>query len=72
MKQAGGAAWVSPMEEKMNMADVEKFLASDKAKVLACGTCLAIRKQESNEKCPEGKLEDFYNLVAENDKVLTF
>ena len=58
---------------KFNIKEqVEKFLASDKAKILACSTCLAIRKQESNEKCPEGKLEDFYNLVAENDKVLTF
>lgn len=51
---------------------VEKFLQSDKAKILACGTCLAIRKQESNEKCPQGRLEDYYDLVAENDKVLTF
>lgn len=51
---------------------VERFLQSDRAKILACGTCLAIRKQESNEKCPQGRLEDYYDLVAENDKVLTF
>ena len=51
---------------------VEKFLSSDKAKILACGTCLAIRKQGSSEECPEGRLEDFYDLVTRNDKVLTF
>ena len=51
---------------------VEKFFQSDKAKILACGTCLAIRKQESSKECPEGRLEDFYDVVAENDKVLTF
>ena len=51
---------------------VGKFLSSDKANILACGTCLAIRKQESNEECPEGGMEDWYRLIAENDKVLTF
>jgi len=51
---------------------VERFLQSDKSKILACGTCLAIRKQGRSEECPEGRLEDFYDLVAENDKVLTF
>ena len=51
---------------------VEKFLSSEKAKILACGTCLAIRKQESNEECPEGGMEDWYRLVAGSDKVLTF
>src|SRR3990170_636650 len=51
---------------------IEKFLSSDKAKILACGTCLAIRKQGSSKECPEGKLEDLYYVVAENDKVLTF
>lgn len=51
---------------------VKKFLQSDKAKILACGTCLAIRKLGSSEKCPQGRLEDYYDLVFENDKVLTF
>ena len=51
---------------------VEKFLSSDKAQILACGTCLAIRKQGSSKECPEGGMEDWYRLIAENDKVLTF
>src|SRR3989337_3847390 len=51
---------------------VGKFLSSDKAKILACGTCLAIRKQGSSEECPEGRLDDFYDLVTRNDKELTF
>ncbi len=51
---------------------VEKFLRSDNAHIIACGTCLAIRKQGSSKECPEGGIEDLYNLVAESDKVLTF
>lgn len=51
---------------------VEKFLQSENAQIIACGTCMAIRKQGSTEKCPEGSIEDWYRLVAESDKVLTF
>lgn len=51
---------------------VETFLQSDKAGIIACGTCLAIRKQGSSKECPEGGIEDLYNLVADSDKVLTF
>jgi len=58
---------------KFNIKEqVEKFLQSDRAQVLACGTCLTIRKQGSTKECPEGSIEDWYRLVAENDKVLTF
>lgn len=51
---------------------VVRFLQSDKAKIVACGTCMAIRKQGSSKECPEGGMEDLYRLVAESDKVLTF
>ena len=50
---------------------VEKFLESG-GTLIACGTCLAIRKQASGEECPAGNMEDFYRIVAESDKVLTF
>ena len=51
---------------------VETFLQSDKARIIACGTCMAIRKQGGSQECPEGGIEDLYNLVADSDKVLTF
>ena len=51
---------------------VEKFLSSDKAQIIACGTCLTLRKQGSTEECPEGNLEDWYRIISESDKVLTF
>src|SRR3989344_9515402 len=43
---------------------VGKFLQSDKASIIACGTCMTIRKQDSTKECPEGGIEDLYNLVA--------
>ena len=51
---------------------VEKFLQSENAQIIACGTCLAIRKQGSTKECPEGSIEDWYRIVSESDKVLTF
>ena len=50
---------------------VEQFLESG-GKIIACGTCLAIRKQKGGKECPAGNLEDWYRIVSENDKVLTF
>ena len=51
---------------------VERFLQSDNAKIVACGTCMAIRKQGSTQECPEGGIEDLYKLVSDSDKVITF
>lgn len=50
---------------------VQKFLESD-GKIVACGTCMSIRKQKSTQECPAGGIEDLYNLIADSDKVLTF
>lgn len=59
--------------EKFNIKDqVDIFLQSDRAKILACGTCLKLRHQESSESCPISGLEDLYSLVADADKLLTF
>ncbi len=51
---------------------VNAFLQSEKAEIIACRTCMKSRNQESTEICPMGGLEDFYSLVATSDKVLTF
>ena len=59
--------------DKYNISQqVDTFLQSGKAKIIACGTCMKLRHQESTKTCPMGGLEDFYSLVANSDKVLTF
>lgn len=50
---------------------VQKFLESN-GQIVACGTCMAIRKQSTSKECPEGGLEDLYRLVSDSDKVITF
>jgi uncharacterized protein involved in oxidation of intracellular sulfur len=50
---------------------VQKFLESN-GQIVACGTCMAIRKQKDSQKCPAGGIEDLYNLITDSDKILTF
>lgn len=40
--------------------------------ILACGTCLKLRKSEGSELCPVSTMKDLYTLIKESDHVLTF
>ena len=58
--------------EKFNVKQqIDTFLLSKKAKIIACGTCMKLRQQQSTQTCPLGGLEDLYSLVAASDKILT-
>ncbi len=59
--------------EKFNIKQqIDTFLSSEKAEIIACGTCMNIRHQQSSKSCPMGGIEDLYSLIATSDKVLTF
>ena len=63
----------SGSSEKFNIQEqVKEFLLSDKAQILACGTCLKLREQEAIKTCPISSLNDLYLLIKESDKILTF
>lgn len=40
--------------------------------ILACGTCLKIRKKGSTELCSISTMQDLVDLTVESDRVLTF
>lgn len=40
--------------------------------ILACGTCLKIRKLEGSEICPLSTMQDLHELIRYSDKVLSF
>jgi uncharacterized protein involved in oxidation of intracellular sulfur len=50
---------------------MEEFIMM-KGEIFACGTCLKIRKQESNELCPISTMNDMYEIVKWSDKLITF
>ena len=41
-------------------------------KILACGTCLKLRHSQGTELCPLSTMKDFYDMVKESDKVVSF
>lgn len=52
-------------------SEAEKFVSSGGI-VLACGTCLKAREQESTNLCPMSNLKELYTVVKESDKVVCF
>jgi len=51
---------------------VNHFLGSSSAKIIACETCMNIREKKDSRDCPKGGIVDLYNLIVESDKVITF
>lgn len=68
-----GVEYEAGSSEKFNIKEqAGEFIKSDKAKIMACGTCLKFREQESTATCPISTMKDLYELVRGCDKVLTF
>ncbi len=68
-----GVEYANSTSSQFNVREqVEKFLRSENAQIIACGTCMTARKQGNSKECPEGGIEDLYHLIAESDKVISF
>lgn len=68
-----GVEYETGSSEKYNIQEqTTEFLKSEKAKILACGTCLKSRNQEATNTCPMSSMKDLYELVRDCDKILTF
>jgi uncharacterized protein involved in oxidation of intracellular sulfur len=68
-----GVEYEKTSNNKFNVKEqVSKFLSSEKAVILACGTCLQSRSQESTDTCPISTLKDSYDVIEWSDKLLTF
>lgn len=68
-----GVEYEKGNSEKFNIQEqVERFLVSPNAQILACGTCLKARNREGTKTCPINTLEDLYYLIKESDKIVAF
>jgi len=60
--------------------DTDKFKVTEQmhsfidnhGEILACGTCLKIRKSEGSDMCPLSTMKDLYGIIKESDKIVTF
>lgn len=50
---------------------METFVAAG-GQILACGTCLKIRKTEGSALCPVSTMADLYTIIKQSEKVITF
>ncbi|MFO7967230.1 MAG: DsrE family protein [Archaeoglobaceae archaeon] len=57
--------------DKFNVSEQINSFVDNGGELLACGSCLEIRKSESGV-CPISTMKDMYEVVINNDKVLTF
>ena len=57
--------------EKFDVAEVLKKFLDSKGNLMACGTCLKVRQQESGV-CPVSTMPQLVKLIADSDKVVTF
>jgi uncharacterized protein involved in oxidation of intracellular sulfur len=55
--------------EAFNVTEQMRSLVDSGGAILACGTCLNIRRSEWSEMCPLSPLEDLYEIVKESDKI---
>ena len=68
-----GVEYEKSASEKFNINEqVEKFLGFAKAGILACRTCLEIRRQKETKTCPMNSINDLYSLIKESDKIINF
>ena len=69
---ASGVEYESLNSEKFNIIELAKKLLDKGGEILACGTCLNLRKKDSTELCPLSNINDLYDLIRDCDKTITF
>lgn len=69
---ASGVEYESLNSEKFNIIELAQKLLDEGGEILACGTCLNLRKKDSTELCPLSTIKDLYELVRDCDKTVTF
>ena len=59
-------------DERFDIKRQVDLLVERDGKVMACGTCLTLRKMKGSETCPTSTMTDLLALVKGSDRVLTF
>ena len=58
--------------DKFNITKQIYSFTDNGDKILACGSCLKIHQTEDSKTCKFSSMEDFYAIVKESDKIVTF
>jgi len=59
-------------DPKFKVQEEARTLLDAGGQLLACGTCLKLRRSAGSELCPMSTLKDLYEIVRDSDRVLMF
>ncbi len=59
-------------DPKFNVREQAQAMLDAGGQFLACGTCLKLRQSGGSEICPLSTLKDFYEVVRDSDRLVTF
>jgi sulfur relay (sulfurtransferase) complex TusBCD TusD component (DsrE family) len=59
-------------DAKFNVKEQAQAVLGAGGQFLACGTCLKLRQSAGSEICPLSTLKDFYEIVRDCDRLVTF
>lgn len=68
---ANGVECESLDKGKFQVTEQIKEFLSLGGENLACGTCLTVRGADATDVCPMSTMEDLYNVIEQNDKVIS-
>ncbi len=58
--------------EQFKITEQMQAFVENGGQILACGTCLKIRKSAGSDICPLSTMKDLYEILIQSDKVITF
>jgi len=58
--------------EKFDVKRQIKEFLQMKGEILACGTCLELRKDKGSKACKFSSMYDLYEIINQSDRVITF
>jgi uncharacterized protein involved in oxidation of intracellular sulfur len=59
-------------DPRFNVREQAEAVLAAGGQFLACGTCLKLRQSGGSEICPLSTLKDFYEIVRDSDRLVTF
>tara|TARA_B100000900_G_C20434539_1_gene656417 strand:- start:501 stop:821 length:321 start_codon:yes stop_codon:yes gene_type:complete len=69
---ASGVEYESLNTQKFNIIELAQNLLDEGGEILACGTCLNLRKQDSTDLCRISNMKVLYELINDCHKTVTF
>jgi uncharacterized protein involved in oxidation of intracellular sulfur len=69
---AKGVEFESLNSDKFPVVDLANQFLENSGTILACGTCLNLRNQNSSDLCPTSTMSDLYELIKDCDKTVSF